>query len=341
MGEKSKILILAEDGDSSVDDVLTWLRYQYDLDVVRVNDKDKVEIVDILLTNHSASFSIKIDDSVYINSNEIKSYWYRRGRLTYQGIRVSGKVDSTAFSAGVFDCVNKYYLDEWTDAANTIHFMLQNANIKNIGSFFDVDTNKIKNLEMARRVGLEIPESLVSNSVASISSFIDSHEKTIVKPIKAAGSTQRMGIETFNFGQKTNVFDQSMLKKFLSKHSEFQPTHFQEYIEKDFEIRAFYIEGSIYSMAIFSQSNEQTKIDFRDYDSLNPNRNVPFRLPNAIENKLIDLMNKLEYKTGSFDIIYSKGRYVFLEVNTLGQFEWVSKWCNYFIEKEIANRIAN
>lgn len=341
MGVKGKILVLAEDGDSSIDDVLTWLKYQYDTDIVRINDKDKIEILDILITNDSASFSIRINDNTGINSNDIKSYWYRRGRLSYQGIYVSEKVESSEFTTSVLNGINEYYSEEWTDAVNTIHFMLQNSNIKNIGSFFDVETNKIKNLEIARKVGLEIPKSLVSNSVDSIIAFISSQEKTIVKPVRSTGSAKKIGFETFSFSQKTSIFDKSTLEKVLRKHSKFQPTHFQEYIEKDFEIRAFYIEGKIYAMAIFSQSNEQTKIDFRDYDRLNPNRNVPFRLPNAIEDKLISLMSELRYKTGSFDIIYSKGRYVFLEVNTLGQFEWVSKSCNYFIEKKIANQIEN
>ena len=52
-------------------------------------------------------------------------------------------------------------------------------------------------------------------------------------------------------------------------------------------------------------------------------------------------MISLGYDTGSFDIIYHNGQYVFLEVNTVGQFEWVSKWCNHFIEKELALEILN
>ena len=41
--------------------------------------------------------------------------------------------------------------------------------------------------------------------------------------------------------------------------------------------------------------------------------------------------------TGSIDLIYSlSNEYVFLEVNPQGQFDWLSKNCNYYIEKDIA-----
>jgi hypothetical protein len=38
---------------------------------------------------------------------------------------------------------------------------------------------------------------------------------------------------------------------------------FQEKIDKDFEIRSFYLNGKLWSTAILSQNDEQTKIDHR------------------------------------------------------------------------------
>lgn len=39
-------------------------------------------------------------------------------------------------------------------------------------------------------------------------------------------------------------------------------------------------------MEIFSQFDEETKIDYRNYNRVKPIRNVPFKLPKVIENKL-------------------------------------------------------
>jgi D-alanine-D-alanine ligase-like ATP-grasp enzyme len=49
-------------------------------------------------------------------------------------------------------------------------------------------------------------------------------------------------------------------------------------------------------------------------------------------------MKSLDLNSGSFDIIFTKqNKFVLLEVNPIGQFHWLSKNCNYKIEKIIAN----
>ncbi len=90
-------------------------------------------------------------------------------------------------------------------------------------------------------------------------------------------------------------------------------------------------------MGIFSQNNSKTKEDFRNYDQNLPNRNVPIKLPLDIEGKLKKLMKKLNLNSGSIDLIYTiDNKYVFLEVNPVGQFGMVSFPCNYNLEKKIA-----
>ncbi|WP_228444971.1 ATP-grasp domain-containing protein [Chryseobacterium indoltheticum] len=111
---------------------------------------------------------------------------------------------------------------------------------------------------------------------------------------------------------------------------------FQEKIEKDFEIRTFYLNGKTWSMAIFSQNDEQTKVDFRKYNDDKPNRNVRYKLPKDIEEKVHILMQTLDLNCGSLDFMKSGNKYYFLEINPVGQFGNVSADCNYFLEREIA-----
>ena len=121
----------------------------------------------------------------------------------------------------------------------------------------------------------------------------------------------------------------------------FFPSYFQEKIEKKYELRVFYLEGEFYSMAIFSQNDSQTKVDFRKYNKVKPNRNVPFKLPLTIESKLQNLLEHYRLNTASLDIVVDKcGRYVFLEINPVGQFGMVSVPCNYYLEKKIAETLA-
>ncbi len=114
-----------------------------------------------------------------------------------------------------------------------------------------------------------------------------------------------------------------------------------EYIEKAYEIRVFILGDKLFSMAIFSQKNEQTKTDSRKYDYHNPNRMVPYLLPNLIERKLKALFKQLSLGTGSVDLIKSKNNeYYFLEINPDGQYGFMSETCNYNLDYEIANYLS-
>ena len=120
------------------------------------------------------------------------------------------------------------------------------------------------------------------------------------------------------------------------------PSLFQRKIAKEYEIRSFFIDGQFYSMAIFSQKNAQTKVDFREYDHEVPNQTSTYQLPGSVQEKLTRLMEALKLDTGSIDLIRTlDGEYVFLEVNPVGQFDNVSYFCNYNLEKIIAQALIN
>lgn len=52
----------------------------------------------------------------------------------------------------------------------------------------------------------------------------------------------------------------------------------QEKLEKKYELRIFYLNGKMYPMAIFSQKDNQTQLDFRNYNWEKPNRMEPCKL---------------------------------------------------------------
>jgi len=120
----------------------------------------------------------------------------------------------------------------------------------------------------------------------------------------------------------------------------FYPSLFQEKIEKEYEVRSFYIDGRFYSMAIFSQNDKQTKDDFRKYNFQNMNRMVPYQLDKKTELNLHKVYSMLNLDTGSADFIKGKdGKYYFLEINPTGQFGFVSFYCNYNLEKIVAKHL--
>lgn len=115
------------------------------------------------------------------------------------------------------------------------------------------------------------------------------------------------------------------------------PSLIQQEIEKEIELRIFYLDGSLYAAAIHSQTDEQTRVDFRKYNFAKPNRIVPYKLPVKVERQIIALFKLMDLNTGSVDMIVDRrGNFFFLEINPVGQYEWISRACNYRLDKKIA-----
>jgi len=82
-------------------------------------------------------------------------------------------------------------------------------------------------------------------------------------------------------------------------------------------------------------------LDYRYYDDDQPNRNIPYQLPESVEQSIKQFMKSKNLNCGSLDFMYgTDDNYYFLEVNPVGQFGWVSTNCNYYLEKRIAERLA-
>lgn len=115
----------------------------------------------------------------------------------------------------------------------------------------------------------------------------------------------------------------------------------QEYIDKKADIRVFYINGQIHATAIISQNDKQTKVDFRNYNKEKPNRIVPFNMPECEKVKLVKLMRIMDYESGSIDYALDKdNNLLFLEINPVGQYGFISEKCNLHLDKVIAKEIC-
>lgn len=195
--------------------------------------------------------------------------------------------------------------------------------------------NKLSVLRTARKAGLSIPETLVTTSREAVLEFFDDYGEVVTKTI---GDVADLSSGNTAFHMYTGRLDRSDV---TSMPETFFPTLVQEAVEKRYEVRTFYLDGRLWSMAIFSQLDAQTAVDFRRYNYERPNRAVPYRLPAPVRQRVADLMEALDLKTGSLDFIRTDdGRYVFLEVNPVGQFGMVSDPCRYRLEKHVAEYLV-
>lgn len=314
--------------NSSYDEVIDWLNYYG-------NSYEFLSGEDYFNSDRDWSLELSIQNETFSdNFSKYKSVWFR-GFLKHRSFfkdRLNELEATTNDNIGEL----RWRLGQEVFRVNNQIFKY----LKNTYMLPKVESTKIdkySTLIHAKYFGLKIPTSIITNSKVKLDAFLKKHKKIITKPL----------YETLFFNDQTYVcfFKTEIVKKSdLLKQSKetFFPSLFQEYIEKDIEIRVFYIEGKFYSMAIFSQLDSKTMVDFRNYNEETPNRCVPYSLPKSLEKKIESLMKFLELNTGSIDLIKTKNKeYYFLEVNPTGQFGFVSKPCNYFIEEEIAKVLIN
>ncbi|HMU05851.1 MAG TPA: hypothetical protein PJ990_19590, partial [Saprospiraceae bacterium] len=118
----------------------------------------------------------------------------------------------------------------------------------------------------------------------------------------------------------------------------FYPSLFQEYIDKKFEIRSFFIGEKFFHCAMFTQNDDVTKVDFRRFSQDSFTRRIVYNMPKETEDKLRKLVKHYQLSSGSIDSIYTKaGEIYFLEINPVGQFGFISYFCNFYLEVEFAD----
>lgn len=337
-----KVSILSEDDDISTDDVIDWLIY-FGADVIRINEGDIIQKIAIRISDlqHNCMLQTSFDDTANtLDSEQISSMWYRRGDfsitdniLKNDRLRINNSNQNHInFLTNEIDVIKHYLYD----------FFYKEK--RGINSYTHNYTNKLWNLKIASEASLNIPDTLVTNNAEELKIFASKHKEIIIKPLNYSHFKIAFEGSLFEILSRIHVitYEELIAKLDNENIDTFLPTLFQGYIDKRYEIRCFYLNKNFYSMAIFSQQNEKTKRDFRNYDHERPNRCIPFKLPKEIEFKLIAFMDQIDMNCGSFDIIRTPtDEYVFLEVNPIGQFQWLSHNCNYYIEKIIAETLIH
>lgn len=321
------ILIVSEEMDLTTNEVIDWLRY-YKQDYIRVNKEDTVVIEKISIANGKVS-AIQLhvtNRDLRIDLTTISAYWYRKGNLNFR-YKLPQNIDAE-LKESLRDLLyrEKYKMMEF------IHLYLKTVN--GIGCIYDDARNKLDHLLEASKLGLLVPDTLITSNKDSVIEFEGNNEAIVTKAISE-------GLSFFTDNLK--IFGYTSLIEEKSKLPEsFFPTLFQKKIEKQYDLRIFYLDGTCYSSAVVSQNDQETEIDFRRYNLEKSNRIIPFQLPKDIEAKLDKLMVNLNYKSGSIDLVYTKEKeFVFLEINPVGQFAQVSEPCNYYLEDHVAQYLIH
>lgn len=304
------ILIITHKTDFTADFVVNKLN-QRGISYRRFNCED------ILLKEFSFKFSNDFEYSL-LNEHNYESVWFRRTKLPdIQGLPNEEKIYVLSEIDGLFKNIFSALPAKWLSPPVSVYQA----------------ENKLLQLKTAKRIGFKIPTTLITNSKRELKSFYNENGQDII--IKPLSQTRVSNDENAAF-IFTNVVPQNLIDQL--KDFDLTPCIFQRNIPKEYEVRVTVVGEKVFAAAVYSQSDEEAKIDWR-------RKRLVFNevhLPDEIKNLCVQILRELNLGFGAIDLIKTpEGEYVFLEINPNGQWVWIENQTGQRISEAIIEYLTN
>lgn len=304
---KNVVFILTNSEDGKHTDIVMEKLQKANQNVFRF-DSDRFAggeiVVDFRANDKDCGFVMHSQGQT-LDSKNIKSVWYRR---------------PNNFNIQIKDLVQRRYAeDEIASFLNGLWANTKKAFWLSRVSSLEKAKLKVFQLQLALKLGLKIPRTIVTNDPKIVRGFWDSCKHgTVFKAIYR---------EFLDYGEKaftiptTFLTEEHIAKLDLVKRI---PCLFQEFIDKKYEVRVTVVGREMFSVKINYQENFQTVIDWRDPRFIDKLRYETVKLPEAITKICRIMLNKLDLSFGAFDFVVDKtGEIFFLEINPNGQWHWM------------------
>lgn len=261
----------------------------------------------------TSDFELVFADAARIHLRDVKSVWWRRPQMFVPDERIQDAAhrqfvlseSATAFQ-GLWQCGQALWInDPHKDAAAS---------------------HKPWQLELARRVGLHTPETLITNDPDEARAFWDAHDGRVI---------YKGFIASLHAWRETRVLQQA--ERTLAESVRFAPVIFQEFVPGIADLRVTVIGDQVFAAAM-TLKPEDYAADVR----MNLHNNYQaHELPEDLRSKLLTFMRTLGLEYGAVDFrLTPDGEYVFFEVNPAGQFLYVEHATQQPITQALANRLA-
>ncbi len=324
------ILIFCDNKDYNIKNVCEWLSFYKQEFYIYYKGQDKLKVDCISISENEFDFVISNQHGNKIQFSKIKSIWFRNGVIDLMNYFYLTD-DNSSFSSLKYAL--NYYLSAHSFSLLEIILKSFKTHQRCLGFHKVGRFNKLIALVEAKKIGLIIPETRVITEKRDVVRFFSEYKYIINKSLD-------LNFEFFDLDNKMRFYQytKKVTKSYIRKIPEnFAPSVFQEYINKKFEIRVFYLNKKCYATAIFSQGDTLTAIDYRRYNYSSMNRLLPYKLSENLIKKIINLMTNLNLNTGALDfILNNQNEFVFLEVNPIGQYNYNSKNSGYNLDQKIA-----
>jgi glutathione synthase/RimK-type ligase-like ATP-grasp enzyme len=314
------IMLITNSSDITTDFVVKRL-VEKGQNFYRFNTDEIGRSIDVCLDfNHSSYYLVDKTLNCTVDLSTIKSVYLRRPEISIENNSLTAAETNFIKSELYYTLEGIYRILDKAKWVNNI-FNIRNAE------------NKIYQLLLAKSIGFNIPNSLISNiSSKAFAFFVGNDESCVIKPIKT-GLIEAEKEEGVIFTSKV-IFNSNNIDRVQAC-----PVYLQNLVEKEGDVRVVVVGEKIFAAFIHSQDYEEATIDWRKADF--PLKHSLIELPPDIEEKCQLLLSKLDLNFGALDFVLDReGNFIFLEINPNGQWAWVERQLNLKISDEIANLLV-
>jgi glutathione synthase/RimK-type ligase-like ATP-grasp enzyme len=297
------ILIITNQYDEHASHVIDTLNKR-GASVFRLNTEDFPTKASLVSRNDG--WTIKYHGRT-LESQDVAACWYRRPVTAetdpsvtdpaYQGFITD---ECWFVLAGMYRCLSNVVWVSHPDALSAAKF-------------------KPRQLQLARQLGFKVPDTLITNDPEAFVEFYERHHGQVIVKIAGRGPTTIPADQAVY----TNLVGQEMLAQADSVR--LAPHLFQQYIAKQYEVRATIMGDQIFAVKIDSQSSEATETDWRRPGIEDVDHSI-ISLPKDVEQRCRALVDRLGLNFGAIDLIVTpEDEWIFLEINPNGQWLWLEE----------------
>jgi glutathione synthase/RimK-type ligase-like ATP-grasp enzyme len=229
--------------------------------------------------------------------------------------------DSTIINFNIGENYDKFTqrfcFEQWNDSLQILKDSLKSEWINRPESNLYA-SNRLRQLSLARDVGLKIPSTIITNDPEAAGEFYQDHNGRVV--MKAV---HHHGVEVE--GKIYSMYTRTLTEECLAKIDDliYAPCILQERLEKKSELRVTVVGNIIFAAEL------ETRSLSNNYDDLHrfPIAEIPKKAVNLdkmLEDCCLKMMKSLGLRYGAFDFIIDMNNQAhFLEINLTGDWYWI------------------
>lgn len=182
---------------------------------------------------------------------------------------------------------------------------------------------KVRQLQVARQVGLAVPETLITNDPAAARAFVE--------PRLDQGVIRKAFRNIPEAPRSTAMVGRADLARIGDVR--LAPVTFQEFVPADLDLRVIVVGEEVFAASIKSEPEFQT--DYRG--GIGSAVFASYSLPEEVAGPLLELHRRLGLVYGASDFrVTPEGEHVFLEVNPAGEYLFASERTGQPVPQAIA-----